>query len=42
MKGPEGMMNQMGIWASTNKLAQIGMQQYARRKQNKLKIKEKR
>ena len=38
MKGLEGMMNQMGMGGRTNKLAQIGMQQYARRqKQNKLK-----
>jgi len=38
MKGLEGMMNQMGMGGHTNKLAQIGMQQYARRqKQNKLK-----
>ena len=38
MKGLEGMMNQMGMGGRGNKLAQIGMQQYARRqKQNKLK-----
>ena len=38
MKGLEGMMNQMGMGGRGNKLAQIGMKQYARRqKQNKLK-----
>ena len=44
MKGLEGMMNQMGMGGRTNKLAQIGMQQYARRqRQNKLrKLKKKR
>ena len=35
MKGLEGMMNQMGMGGRTNKLAQIGMQQYARRQKTK-------